>query len=141
MMTQHSIKFSLSTLKVLYIVLIFMSVTCGLLLTPPVSIKVMAQGDEKPVAVIDGTFHVYLNHTAYLDGTLSSGSDSLEYNWTLESQPPESVAEIEDSSDPQASLAPDTVGIYRVKLVVTSNLVDSDPAYANITVTQHPYMW
>jgi hypothetical protein len=140
-MTQHSIKFSLNTLKVLAIVLIFMGVTCGLLLTPPVTIKVMAQQYPKPVAVIDGTFNVYINHTAYLDGTLSSGSGELEYNWTLESKPPESIAEIDDINDPQASLTPDIVGIYRVKLVVTSNLVDSDPAYANITVTKHPYMW
>jgi hypothetical protein len=112
-----------------------------MLLTPPVTIEVMAQGDEKPVAVIDGTLNVYINHTAYLDGTLSSGPSSLDYNWTLESKPPESIASIDNSGDSQASLTPDVVGIYRVSLVVTSNLVDSDPAYANITVTKHPYMW
>ena len=140
-MTQHSIKFSSNTLKVFAIVLIFMSVTCGLLLTPPATIKVMAQQDPKPIAVINGTFNVYVNHTAYLDGTLSSGPGDLDYNWTLESKPLESLAEIVEISDSQASLSPDIVGIYRVKLVVTSNLMESDPAYATITATKQPYMW
>jgi hypothetical protein len=115
-------------------------VFCGMLLTPLVTMKVMAQ-DEKPVAVIDGTFHVYINHTAYLDGTLSTGQGNLDYQWTLESSPSGSIASIEDSSDAQASLTPDVVGTYRVSLVVTSDLVDSDPAYSTILVTRHPYMW
>ena len=140
-MTKLRIKVTYAGLRIMYITLM-MIVICGMLLTPPMTMKVMAQGDEKPVAVIDGTFHVYINHTAYLDGTLSSGgSGNLDYNWTLESQPPESIASLDDSGDPQASLTPDVVGVYRVRLVVTSNLVDSDPAYATITVTKHPYMW
>lgn len=140
-MTEHRIKSTHARLSIMYITLM-MIVICGMLLTPPVTMKVMAQGNEKPVAVIDGTFHVYINHTAYLDGTLSSGgAGNLDYNWTLESQPPESIASLDDSGDPQASLTPDVVGIYRVRLVVTSDLVDSDPAYATINVTKHPYMW
>jgi hypothetical protein len=122
-------------------IMLMMIVICGMLLTPPVTMKVMAQGDEKPVAVIDGTFHVYINHTAYLDGTFSTGQGNLDYQWTLESSPPGSIASIDDSSDPQASLTPDVIGTYRVSLVVTSDLVDSDPAYATIRVTKHPYMW
>lgn len=137
MMTKHRRKGTYARLRIMLMMIVF----CGMLLTPPVSIKVMAQGDEKPVAVINGTFHVYINHTAYLDGSFSSGPGSLDYNWTLESSPPGSIASIDDSGDPQASLTPDVVGTYRVKLVVTSDLVDSDPAYANITVTEHPYMW
>ena len=137
MMTRPLIDVAYARLRIMLMMIVF----CGLLLTPPATIKVMAQGGEKPVAVIDGTFHVYINHTAYLDGSFSSGPDNLDYNWTLESQPPESIASLDDSGDPQASLTPDVVGIYRVKLVVTSNLVDSDPAYENITVTKHPYMW
>ena len=139
-MTKPRMKVTYARLKIMYITLMII-VICGMLLTPPVTMKVMAQGDEKPVAVINGTFNVYINHTAYLDGTLSSGPDSLDYNWTLESQPSESIASLDDSSDAQASLTPDVVGVYRVRLVVTSDLVDSDPAYATITVTKHPYLW
>ncbi len=140
-MTKHRRKDTYAKLRIMCITFM-MIVFCGMLLTPQVTMKVMAQGDEKPVAVIDGTFHVYINHTAYLDGTLSSGgSGNLDYNWTLESQPTGSIASIDDSGDPQASLTPDVVGIYRVKLVVTSDLVDSNPAYTTITVTEHPYMW
>jgi hypothetical protein len=141
MMTKSRMKVAYARLRIMYITLM-MIVICGMLLTPPVATEVMAQSQfSKPVAVIDGTFHVYINHTAYLDGSFSSGSGSLDYNWTLESQPTGSIASIDDSSDPQASLTPDVVGVYRVKLVVTSDLVDSDPAYATITVTKHPYMW
>ncbi len=140
MMIEHLIKRSHVRLGIMYISLIII-VIGGMLLAPQVTMNVMAQENEKPVAVIDGTFHVYINHTAYLDGSFSSGPDNLDYNWTLESQPQGSIASIDDSSDPQASLTPDVEGIYRVKLVVTSDVTESDPAYATIKVTKHPYMW
>ena len=121
--------------------IVIIIVAFGFLLISPMMMNVMAQGEKKPVAVIDGTFHVYINHTVYLDGTLSSGSDSLDYEWTLEHKPEDSLAVLEGSNESQAQFNADVVGTYRVRLVVTSNLVDSDPAYAIITVTEHPYMF
>jgi hypothetical protein len=141
MMTKPRPKVISARLRIIYMTLT-MIVFYGMLITPLVATEVMAQSQfSKPTAVIDGTFHVYINHTAYLDGTFSSGQGNLDYQWTLESSPPGSIASLEDSTEAEASLTPDVLGTYRVKLVVTSNLVDSDPAYATITVTKHPYMW
>jgi hypothetical protein len=139
-MTKARIEVARARLKIMYITLM-MIVLCGFLLTSPMTMKVIAQGDKKPVAVIDGTFHVYINHTAYLDGSFSSGSDSLDYTWTLEHKPEGSLATLEGSNESQAQFNADVVGTYRVRLVVTSDFVDSDPAYAIITATKHPYMW
>jgi hypothetical protein len=124
-----------------YIMHIVIIVAFGFLLISPMTMKVMAHEDKKPVAVIDGTFHVYINHTAYLDGSLSTGSDNLDYTWTLEHKPEGSMAMLEGSNESQAQFGADVVGTYRVSLVVTSGLTDSDPAYAIITVTEHPYMF
>ena len=138
-MTKARIEGAHAKSRIIYIT--FIIVICGFLLTSPMTIKVMAQDDKKPVAVIDGTFHVYINHTAYLDGSLSSGPDSLDYEWTLEHKPEGSMAMLDGSYESQAQFNADVVGTYRVRLVVTSDLIDSDPAYAIITVTKHPYMW
>jgi hypothetical protein len=140
MMTKTRIEVAHARLRIMYITLM-MIVLCGFLITSPITTEVMAQDDKKPVAVIDGTFHVYINHTAYLDGSFSSGSDSLDYEWTLEHKPEGSLAMLEGSNESQAQFDADIVGTYRVWLVVTSDFVDSDPAYAIITVTKHPYMW
>jgi hypothetical protein len=140
MMTKGRIEGAYARSRIMYITLMII-VICGMILTPPVTMKVMAQGDKKPVAVIDGTFHVYINHTAYLDGSLSTGSDSVDYTWTLEHKPEGSLAMLEGSNESQAQFDADVVGTYRVSLVVTSGLTDSDPAYAIITVTEHPYMF
>ena len=94
--------------------------------------------NEKPVAVIDGTLNVVQGKTVYLDGSLSSDPNGapLDYQWTLLSIPEDSLAEIEDSSDSEASFKADVVGLYKVKLVVTNGVTDSDPAYAEITATE-----
>jgi hypothetical protein len=140
MITNTRTKDAYARSRIMYITLM-MIVFCGMLLTPHVTMEVLAQDDKKPVAVIDGTFHVYIDHTAYLDGSFSSGSDSLDYEWTLEHKPEGSLAMLEGSNESQAQFDADVVGTYRVRLVVTSDFVDSDPAYAIITVTKHPYMW
>jgi len=133
------IKSNHTKVYIMHIVLII--VAFGFLLIFPMTMNVMAQDDKKPVAVINGTFHVYINHTAYLDGSLSSGPDSIDYEWTLEYKPEGSLAMLEGSDESQAQFNADVVGTYRVRLVVTSDLIESDPAYATITVTKHPYMW
>jgi len=94
--------------------------------------------NNKPVAVIDGTLNVKEGKTVYLDGTLSSdpGGANLDYSWTLLSSPNSSLAIISSSSDPQASFEADIAGTYKVKLIVNNGLTDSDPAYAEIIVTE-----
>ena len=97
-----------------------------------------ASENKKPVALIDGTLNVKVGKTVYLDGTLSSdpGGANLDYSWTLLSSPNSSLAIISSSSDPQASFEADVAGTYKVKLIVNNGLTDSDPAYAEIIVTE-----
>jgi hypothetical protein len=97
-----------------------------------------ASDNKKPVAVIDGTLNVKVGETVYLDGTLSSdpGDANLDYSWTLLSSPKSSLAIIASSSDPQTSFEADVAGAYKVKLIVNNGLTDSDPAYAEIIVTE-----
>ena len=102
-----------------------------------ISQDVLAE-NGKPVAVIDGTLNVEQGKTVYLDGSFSSAPDDapLDYQWTLLSTPEGSLAELDDSSDSEASFRADVVGIYKVKLVVTNGVIDSDPAYAEIRGTE-----
>ena len=94
--------------------------------------------NNKPVARIDGTLNVKQGKTVYLDGTNSSDPGrvpSLYYRWTLLSSPSGSLA-ILNSSGAQVSFEADVSGTYKVKLVVNNGLTDSDPAYAEVRVTE-----
>jgi len=94
-------------------------------------------GNNKPVAVIDGTLNVKQGQTVYLDGSFSSdpGGSDLDYSWTLLSSPEGSIAVLSPSGS-IVSFEADAAGRYKVKLIVTNGLSDSDPAYAEITVTE-----
>lgn len=144
MMTKHSIKVTKMWLRTISPFLIMLTVTCGMLLAPQVTVQVMAGPENsKPVAVIDGTLSVYIGDIVYLDGTWSSDPEgnALSFTWTLESSPEGSLSIIIDSSDAQASFEADVVGTYKVKLVVNNGFVDSAPVYGTITVTKQPYRW
>lgn len=90
--------------------------------------------NKKPVAVIDGTLEVSRGQTVYLDGSFSSAGsegENLDYHWTLESKPGGSMAMV-DRSGSEVSFKADVAGTYKVKLVVSAGVDDSDPAYAEI---------
>ena len=92
--------------------------------------------NKKPVAVIDGTLEVSRGQTVYLDGSFSSAGsegENLDYHWTLESKPGGSMAMV-DRSGSEVSFKADVAGTYKVKLVVSAGVDDSDPAYAEIIV-------
>ena len=102
--------------------------------------KELFADNQKPVARIDGTLNVKQGKTVYLDGTNSSdpgasGFPSLNYNWSLLSSPSGSTSVLSPSGA-QVSFQGDVAGTYKVKLVVNNGLTDSDPAYADIRVTE-----
>ncbi|MEW6584676.1 MAG: hypothetical protein AB1442_03585 [Nitrospirota bacterium] len=140
MMTRHCRMVARRRQKgILHLALAVTIAVCGMLLFPQMAVPVMAGSDgSKPVAVIDGTLQVSVGKTVYLDGFFSKnpGGGELDYVWTLVSSPEGSLATIEDSNDRQAQFRPDVAGTYKVKLIVNNGLVDSDPAYAVITVTK-----
>ena len=116
-----------------FIVIVALSVLCAI----P---KELFADNQKPVARIDGTLNVKQGKTVYLDGTNSSdpgasGFPSLNYTWTLLSSPSGSTAVLSPSGA-QVSFQGDVAGTYKVKLVVNNGLTDSDPAYADIRVTE-----
>ncbi len=125
-------------------VLLGLTVICAAFLLAGMAVPAMADdGDQKPIAVIDGTLKVTVGKPVYLDGSLSKdpGGNALSYLWTLESAPSGSIATIEDRSSRRAQFEGDVVGTYRVKLIVNNGSVDSNPAYATITVTKEAYQW
>jgi hypothetical protein len=120
-------------LKIWAVCIVMIALTVMFLIPADVS-----AGNNKPVAVIDGTLNVKQGGTVYLDGTLSSDpdGDNLDYTWTLLSSPNSSLSIISSSSDPQASFKADVAGMYKVRLVVNDGFQNSDPAYAEIRVTE-----
>ena len=92
--------------------------------------------NKKPVAVIDGTLEVRQGQTVYLDGSFSSSGsegEDLDYRWTLVSKPEGSMAML-GPSESEVSFKADVVGTYKVKLVVSAGVDESDPVYADIIV-------
>jgi len=104
---------------------------------------VMAADQTKPVAVIEGTLLVYVDHTVYLDATESydPAGNALTYQWTLSYSPRDSNAVLSDAFSAHCTFVPDKTGVYQVQLVVNNGFVNSRPAYATITVIERPYMW
>lgn len=119
-------------------VLMMTTLMCGILLTSEIMVPLAAAQDSKPVAVINGDSHVSLRQTVYLDGTMSSDPKKLElnYQWTLVSSPEGSTAVLRGDNRSQAKFEADTVGIFKVKLVVNNGLEDSTPSYYTITVKE-----
>jgi len=119
-------------------VLMVITITCGILLTPSIMVSLATAQDSKPVAIINGDSNVSVRQTVYLDGTMSSDPNGLGLNfrWTLVSIPEGSTAVLVDDSNSQAKFEADAVGIFKMKLVVNNGLVDSTPAYYTITVTK-----
>ena len=118
--------------------LMVITITCGILLTPSIMVSLATAQDSKPVAIINGDSNVSVRQTVYLDGTMSSDPNGLGLNfrWTLVSIPEGSTAVLVDDSNSQAKFQADAVGIFKMKLVVNNGLVDSTPAYYTITVTK-----
>ena len=119
-------------------VLMVITITCGILLTPSIMVSLATAQDSKPVAIINGDSNVSVRQTVYLDGTMSSDPNGLGLNfrWTLTSIPEGSTAVLVDDTNSQAKFEADAVGIFKMKLVVNNGLVDSTPAYYTITVTK-----
>ena len=71
-----------------------------------------------------------------LDGTRSSDpdGDDITYLWTLLEQPPASNVNVDDSTNPIASILPAVEGEYRVQLVVSDGISSSEPSVVTITV-------
>jgi len=88
-------------------------------------------GDDQSVVLNGGC--VAIN----LDGTQSSDpdSDTLSYNWELESKPEGSNASISNPTSSNPTLMADIQGIYTIKLFVNDGQLNSTPDTVDINVT------
>ncbi len=123
-------------IRIAFLVLMMITVMCGILLTPAIVVPLAIAQDSKPVAVINGDANVSVGQTVYLDGSMSSDPNGLGLNfrWRLVSIPEGSTASIVEDNNSHAKFEADAVGTFKVKLVVNNGLVDSTPAYYTITV-------
>ncbi|HUO77897.1 MAG TPA: hypothetical protein VMU21_10015 [Thermodesulfovibrionales bacterium] len=138
MKTAYAVRVAQKETRIVCSVLMVITVTCGILLTPVIMVSLVTAQDSKPTAVINGDSNVSVRQTVYLDGTMSSDPNGLGLNfrWTLVSIPEGSTAVLADDTNSQVKFEADAVGIFKVKLVVNNGLVDSTPAYYTITVTK-----
>jgi hypothetical protein len=145
MMTRQSMKVQYKGTKKVYSLLIIAAAAGIIFSTFSMQVTAMAAdgNNAKPVAVISGTLLVYVGHTVYMDGSLSSDptGNPLNYRWKLVYSPQDSTAVLSGGSDEQASFSADKTGVYQVQLIVNNGFTDSKPVYANITVIRRPYMW
>jgi hypothetical protein len=121
------------------------AVLTGIMFLAPLAQVVAAQDElgEGPVAVIEGTLLIYVDHEVYLDGgdSYDPAGSPIDYRWKLMYRPEGSVAVMTDETDAQASFTCDEVGIYQVRLIVNNGFRNSRPVYATITCIDRPYFW
>lgn len=98
-----------------------------------------AKGNAAPVAVIKNiSEEVQINKKIVLDGSLSTDSDNdtLSYNWTVESKPSNSVAQLSMSTSQNPSIIFDKVGAYKIGLVVSDGQLQSKKSFVAVDVVR-----
>lgn len=98
-----------------------------------------AKGNAAPVAVIKNiSEEVQINKKIVLDGSLSTDSDNdtLSYNWTVESKPSNSVAQLSMSTSQNPSIIFDKVGAYKIGLVVSDGQLQSEKTFVAVEVVR-----
>ncbi len=91
--------------------------------------------NEPPTANAGSDQSALEGSSFFLDGSASSDpdEDDLTYNWTLYSQPTDSLAAL-DSTESQPSFTPDVPGTYQVSLIVNDDTDDSAEDLVELTV-------
>ncbi|RME29209.1 MAG: hypothetical protein D6806_01720, partial [Deltaproteobacteria bacterium] len=93
--------------------------------------------NSPPVAVAGEDFQIQLGQEAGLDGSESydPDGDPITFQWSFDSRPAGSHAQLEDADTAEAWFTPDVEGRYVVSLVVNDGKVDSAPDTVTVTVT------
>jgi hypothetical protein len=92
--------------------------------------------NSPPVANAGSDQSGTVGQTLTLDGNTSSdvGGDSLNYQWSLTSQPAGSTVVLNAPTSATPTLALDKPGTYVVQLIVNDGHLDSEPDTATVTV-------
>ncbi len=94
-------------------------------------------GSAAPFAITESTQKGVVGRTSEFNGYKSydpDGEEITSYNWTIESKPDGSTAVIQKADEIIASFKPDVAGNYTIKLVVSSGINESVPAYKALSV-------
>ena len=112
---------------------------CILLFLTPTILLIVSCNEEPPIyltatpnaqAGTDQLVEIY--DTVYLDGSLSTKSENVEYIWTFDYKPPGSTTVFSDSSAQNPTFLVDAAGFYNVQLVVKTKGMYSEPDYTVI---------
>jgi len=92
-------------------------------------------GNQSPVAVAGADQQIMIGSPVDLDGSSSSDpdGDSLAYQWSVIIRPAGSVASLSSATTQTTSFTPDSVGLYRIMLVVSDGALSSIPDTVSIT--------
>lgn len=109
-------------------------VSNGGLLGDPDQVTV-STSNSPPVAKAGPDHTVYVTETVTLDGSASSDvdGDTLSYEWSIRSQPPESRTELSDPAAVKPTLYIDEPGSYIIELIVSDGALESGPSMVTLT--------
>ena len=113
-----------------YLKCILLFLTLTFLLIVSCSEEAPVNLTSTPIARAGADQLVEIYDTVYLDGSLSTKSENVEYNWTFNYKPQGSTTVFSDSSAPNPTFVADAAGFYNVQLVIKNNDVYSEPDYA-----------
>ena len=91
--------------------------------------------NQQPIADAGSDQTVNTGTTVTLNGSSSTDpdGDSLTYQWSIQSSPAGSLAEISDSNIVNPTITPDLVGDYVIQLIVNDGILSSVPSSITIT--------
>lgn len=99
----------------------------------------VVRGNAAPVAVIANVSEeIQVGKKVILDGSSSADSDNdpINYNWTIESKPSDSTAQLSMSASQNPSVVFDKVGTYTVGLTVSDGILSSEKTTIKVKVVR-----
>jgi len=115
-----------------YLKYILLFLTLTILLIVSCSEEAPVTLTSTPIAHAGADQLVEIFDIVYLDGSLSTNSENVEYIWTINDKPPGSITVLSDSSASDPILSPDLPGFYTVQLVVKNKGIYSEPDFVVI---------
>src|SRR5438552_15883945 len=96
--------------------------------------------DAVPIAFAGRNVVVGVGQLATLDGggSFDPDGDALTFAWTVVKRPGGSTAALMSASTAMPSLRPDVAGLYRIELIVTDRVLQSDPSTVGVTAIVVP---
>ena len=113
-----------------YLKCILLFLTLTILLVVSCTEEAPVNLTSTPIAHAGSDQQVEFLDTVFLDGSLSTNSENIEYIWTFNYKPPGSTTVFSDSSAPNPTFVADAGGFYNVQLVVINGEKYSKPDYA-----------